>query len=144
MGLIYRGEYANPQMVELELEALDARLQALERVSAAATAPDATAVTIGRTLTAADSGSLFTNQGAAGAITIVLSSAIIGDTVRFYVATAQTLTLTASAGDTMRIADNTTAEGGSISSNVVGSLVWFQAVNDREWVAVQSVGSWTF
>lgn len=27
MGLIYRGEYKNPEMVELELEALDSRVQ---------------------------------------------------------------------------------------------------------------------
>ena len=27
MGLIYRGEYANPEMVGLELEAMDARIQ---------------------------------------------------------------------------------------------------------------------
>jgi hypothetical protein len=27
MGLIYRGEYRNPEMVELELEALDARVR---------------------------------------------------------------------------------------------------------------------
>ena len=27
MGLIYRGEYQNPQMVELEFEALDARVK---------------------------------------------------------------------------------------------------------------------
>lgn len=26
MGLVYRGEYANPQMVELELEQLDKRI----------------------------------------------------------------------------------------------------------------------
>jgi hypothetical protein len=31
MGLIYRGEYKNPEMVELELEALDTRIQALPK-----------------------------------------------------------------------------------------------------------------
>lgn len=31
MGLIYRGEYQNPECVELELEALDARVQAWPR-----------------------------------------------------------------------------------------------------------------
>ena len=31
MGLIYRGEYQNPECVELELEALDARIQTWPR-----------------------------------------------------------------------------------------------------------------
>jgi hypothetical protein len=36
MGLIYRGEYRNPEMVELEFEALDARMQAWPRKLATA------------------------------------------------------------------------------------------------------------
>lgn len=143
MGLAYRGEYANPEMVELELERIDAVLQALTTASTATTI-DATAVTVGRTLTSSDSGAMFTNQGASGSVTLVLPSATTGMSLRFYVQTAQTMTVQASAGDTIRIADNVTAQAGSISSNVVGSLVWLIAPNAAEWVSWQTSGSWTF
>ena len=143
MGLIYRGEYANPNMVELELDQMDAVLTTLATASTASTITTS-AVAVGRTLTAADSGTLFTNQNAAGSVAVILPSAVAGYNIRVYVATAQTLTVQAASGDTIRIADNETAEGGSISSNVVGSLVWLIAVDQQEWVSWQTSGSWTF
>lgn len=142
MGLVYRGEYANPHMVELELEFLEARLAAIE--SSAATAATVIRVTIGRVLTSDDDGSTVTNQGAGGAVTVVLPSAVSPMTMRFYVQTAQTLTVTANAGDTIRIGDNVTAQAGSIASDVVGSLVYLVAVNDAEWISFETAGSWTF
>lgn len=143
MGLVYRGEYANPQMVELELELIDARLAVLESVSTA-TVPTVIHVTTNKALAATETGSVVTNEGAGAATTVSLPSSLTDQVFRFYVQTAQTMTITAAAGDTIRIGDNVTAQAGSISSNVVGSLVYLVAVNDAEWVSFETAGSWTF
>ena len=40
MGLVYRGEYGNPHMVELELELIDARLSAIDEAQSASEASE--------------------------------------------------------------------------------------------------------
>jgi hypothetical protein len=93
---------------------------------------------------AADSGSVFTNEGDADGATVTLPSAAAGLGFAAYVQAAQTLTVTAASGDTIRIASSVTAAAGSITSSVVGSAVVLQAINATEWVALSSTGSWSF
>ena len=143
MGLVYRGEYANPNMVELELEQMDARVMALESATAAAS-PTTIAVTHSRTLSASETGSSVTNEGAASAIVVTLPSAVTDLTFRFYVQVAQTLEVVAGDGDTIRIGADVTAAGGSITSNTVGHSVVLVAVNNAEWIGFGSAGTWTF
>ena len=90
-----------------------------------------------------DSGVVYTNEGDADGATITLPTAAAGLQFIAYVQTAQTLTITAGTGDTIRIASNVTAAAGSITSAVVGSSVTLTAINATEWVALSSVGSWS-
>lgn len=103
-----------------------------------------TPVTTTASPAATDAGTVFTNEADADGATITLPTAAAGLNFIAYVQTAQTLTITASAGDTIRIASNVTAAAGSITSNVVGSSVTLVAINATEWVATASIGSWSF
>jgi hypothetical protein len=103
-----------------------------------------TAVTTTASPAATDTGAVYTNEGDADGATITLPTAAAGLRFTAYVQTAQTLTITAGTGDTIRIASNVTAGAGSITSAVVGSSVTLMAINATEWVATASVGSWSF
>jgi hypothetical protein len=103
-----------------------------------------TAVTTTASPAATDAGTVYTNEGDADGATITLPTAAAGLNLIAYVQTAQTLTITASSGDTIRIASSVTAAAGSITSNVVGSSVTLVAINATEWVATSSIGSWSF
>lgn len=43
----------------------------------------------------------------------------------------------------VRIGSNVTAAAGSITSNVVGSVITLTAINAVEWFATSVVGSWS-
>jgi hypothetical protein len=103
-----------------------------------------TAVTTTASPAATASRTVFTNEGDADGATVTLPTAAAGLQFTAYVQTAQTLTITAAAGDTIRIASTATAAAGSITSAVVGSSVTLTAINATEWVATASVGSWSF
>lgn len=92
---------------------------------------------------ATDSNALYTNEGDADGSVITLPTAAAGYSFTVYVQTAQTITVTANAGDTIRIANSVTAAAGSITSNVVGSSVTLEAINATEWVATAVVGTWS-
>lgn len=102
-----------------------------------------TAVTTTATPASTDSGTVFTNEGDGDGATVTLPAALAGLRFEFVVQAAQTLTVTAAAGDTIRIAGDVTAAAGSISSSTVGSSVALRAINATEWVATSSTGSWT-
>lgn len=103
-----------------------------------------TAVTTTATPAATDTRTIYTNEGDTDGATITLPAAAAGLQFTAYVQTAQTLTVTAASGDTIRIASEATAAAGSITSAVVGSSVTLVAINATEWVAISSVGSWSF
>lgn len=90
-----------------------------------------------------DSRTVYTNEGDADGTVFTLPTAIAGPQYTFIVQTAQTMTITASAGDTIRIGSSVTAAAGSISSLVVGSVITLQAINATEWIAISVVGSWS-
>ena len=102
------------------------------------------AVTASKSPADTESGEVYTNEGDADGATITLPTAASGLTFTCYVQTAQTLTVTAGSGDTIRSGASVTAAAGSITSNVVGSAITLVAINATEWVAVASVGTWTF
>jgi hypothetical protein len=103
-----------------------------------------TPVTTTATPAATDTRTVYTNEGDTDGATITLPTAVAGLQFTAYVQTAQTLTITAAAGDTLRIASSVTAAAGSITSAVVGSSVTLTAINATEWVATSSIGSWSF
>lgn len=85
-----------------------------------------------------------TNEGAFVETELRLPGAESGLWFSACVQIAQVLTITAGGGDTIRIASSVTADAGSIASNMVGSAVILHAINDTEWVALSSTGSWSF
>lgn len=102
------------------------------------------AVTTTKSPSAAESREVYTNEGDADGSVLTLPTAAAGLEYTFVVQSAQTQTITANAGDTIRIAGTVTAAAGSISSAVVGSSVTLTAINATEWIATSVVGTWSF
>ncbi len=86
---------------------------------------------------------VFTNEGAGATVNFTLPTASAGMEFEFFVMAAQTLRVTAAAGDTIRIAASESAAAGNIANNVVGSYVKITALNATNWVAAAVVGTWT-
>lgn len=98
----------------------------------------------GGAITASMSWTVQTNEGATGMATFTLPSAAANIQVTFLVQDADGITIDADAGDTIRIGASVTAAGATISSTTIGTSVTLVAINDTEWAAVSSVGTWTF
>lgn len=92
---------------------------------------------------AADARKVLTNRGATALNyhTLPAASAGLGPFI-FMVVDSDGVRVDAQAGDTIRIAGNVSPAAGNISSTTVGSCVWLVALNDTEWAAVVSVGTW--
>lgn len=95
-----------------------------------------------------DRGFHFTNEGASAIIVFNLPAAVVNTTTggfyyNFFVQDADGLTITAAAGDTIRIGTQVTAAAGSISSTVIGSSIRLHCINATEWVCEAIVGPWT-
>jgi hypothetical protein len=91
-----------------------------------------------------DNNKLFNNQGAAALVAFTLPGAAAGRTFLFVVQDVDGLSITAAAGDTIRIEVNVTAAGGTITSTTIGSTVRLTALNTTEWIAEFYIGLWTF
>lgn len=89
-----------------------------------------------------DKNTVFTNEGATGAITFNLPTAVAGLTFTFFVQDTDGIIISAAAGDTIRIDTLVTAAGGSVTSTAIGSSVTLVAINTTEWVAVAALGTW--
>jgi hypothetical protein len=98
------------------------------------------------TLTAADTGKLYTNTGAAGTVVLTLPAATLTNNVGpeffFCVRAAQTLRITAGAGDVINRASAATAAGGNISSNTVRSCIRLTVSAAGFWDALSETGTW--
>lgn len=91
----------------------------------------------------AESGTVYTNEGAAEGATLTLPAAAPGQYVTCIIQAARALVVTAGAGDTIRLGGAVTAAGGSVTSAVVGATLVLLAINTSEWVATAVVGSWS-
>lgn len=93
------------------------------------------------TLTVAESGSLHTNEGAAGDITLTLPAAAAGLHFYFQVVTGTVnLQIAPGAGDSVRVV--ATSGSTNARSSTKGHCVHFVAVNANEWVAQSFTGTW--
>lgn len=101
------------------------------------------AVTTTKSPSAAESRELYTNEGDADGAGVTLPTAAAGLEFSFVVQAAQLFTITAAAGDTIRVGANVTAAAGYIRSNRIGDHVRLVAINATEWVAVAWAGEWT-
>jgi len=97
----------------------------------------------GRTITAAESGSVYSNEGAAAIAPFVLPAAAAGLNYSFIVQDADGIRVTAAAGDTIRIAGDVSGAAGKIENAVIGSTVKLTAINATEWVGSVGAGTWT-
>ena len=92
---------------------------------------------------ASDGDNFFTNAGATGSVNFTLPTAAAGLTYTFYIDAAQTLTITAGASTTIRIAGNVSASAGNITSNTVGNCITLVAISSTKWVTKSHEGTWT-
>jgi len=102
-----------------------------------------TAKTSDDTITVGESNTVFTNEGATGTVILTLPSAVAGLTYEFYIQANETFTITAATGDTIRVTNQVSVTGGTISRNRVGNLVKMVAINSTEWVVETIMGVWT-
>lgn len=97
------------------------------------------------TVVVLDSGTVFTNNGAAGAVAFTLpASPTVGLTYTFVVMTAQNVVITANTGQTIRNGGSTSTSGGTATNNVVGSTITIIAMTATQWFVVNTpIGTWT-
>lgn len=89
-----------------------------------------------------DANKMFTNTGAGGAVNLTLP-VLQGLEFTFYIDAAQTLTITAPASTTIRVAGSVTSAAGNISANTVGNCITLKCISSTQWVAVSQEGTWT-
>lgn len=97
------------------------------------------------TLTAAQSGTLFTNQGAVAEIDLTLPGApspFEPLTFTLLVVAAQLFGFICPAGVTITNGTDSTSAGGSIKSNAVGDLLTILMVSPTQWVIQNVTGLW--
>ncbi|OQC39624.1 MAG: hypothetical protein BWX64_01613 [Acidobacteria bacterium ADurb.Bin051] len=94
-------------------------------------------------LTAAESGTLLTNEGATAQNYHTLPTAAVGLCFEFVVADADGIRIVAGADDTIRVAGDVSATAGYIQNSTIGGAVRLCAINAVEWVAMSYVGTWT-
>lgn len=105
----------------------------------------ATADADGGALTAADSGEIFTNQGATGAATFVLPAALPGMEFFFYVMAAQELRIDPNGTETVGLPSTGVqqAAGKYIGADAVGEYVHLLCVKAGQWETLGFRGTWT-
>lgn len=92
---------------------------------------------------AADAGKTFTNEGTTVKIVFNLPAAAASlGPFTFYVQDTDGIQVVAGSGDTIRIAASVSGAAGNIDSTTVGSTATLVAINDTEWVATSSLGTW--
>lgn len=95
------------------------------------------------TVMVADTGVLFNNSGAAGAVTNTLPAAIVGLHYGLDVETAQNFAFKAIGTDTIRSAGTASAAAGLIFSSTVGGTVHITCNVAGKWVVDSLIGSWS-
>lgn len=94
------------------------------------------------TVTSADNGTHFDNQGATGTVTFTLPTAAVGLHYTFTVDAAHTVNVTAGGSDAIAIGQSNTGAGGSRSSADPYSLITIECHKTGQWVTSSIVGDW--
>jgi parallel beta-helix repeat protein len=85
----------------------------------------------------------YDNIGAGGAVTYNLPTAVAGLRIRFIVAVAQNMVVTASSGDKINLGTSSSSVAGTATSNAPFSMIELLAVDATNWVAISATGTWT-
>jgi hypothetical protein len=93
-------------------------------------------------VTAADDGTLFTNIGATGPITITLPASAPAFTVRFACVAAFPMIVQAVGADVIYNGTAVSTAAGTISSNTVTSTIELAGVSGAKWLSFGPTGSW--
>lgn len=97
----------------------------------------------GKTLLEQETGRGYTNEGATAQTVFALPEALPGLTYTFIVQDADGIRVNAFSSDTIRIGATVSASAGNMQSTAIGSVVTLLAINQVEWVATISIGTWT-
>lgn len=91
-----------------------------------------------------DNGKVFTNEGAAGAITFALPAATVGQWYRFVVKVAQELRLDPNGSETISLPTGVQqAAGKYITADAIGERISIECVKAGIWETSEGVGTWT-
>lgn len=91
-----------------------------------------------------DNGKLFTNEGAAGAITFSLPAATVGQRYEFYVMAAQELRIDPNGTQTIALDTGVQqAAGAYLTANAVGEHIAVICVKAGQWETRDARGTWT-
>lgn len=93
-------------------------------------------------ITAAQSGTVFTNEGASALGTFNLPTAAANLIYTFVVQDSDGIKIVANTGDTIRISASASASAGNATSTVIGSTVTIVAINATEWISISTNGTW--
>lgn len=94
-------------------------------------------------LTAAESGTLLTNEGSTAQNYHTLPSAAAGLQFDFVVQDSDGMRIVAATGDTIRDVATVSSAAGYIQSTTVGSTLRLVAINATEWIVTAKQGTWT-
>lgn len=92
-------------------------------------------------LSALESGTIFSNEGATAKVYHTLPTAAARLNYGFYVQGSNGIRVVANTGDNIRIATSVSASAGYAESTTVGTFLHLYAINATEWVAIALVGS---
>ena len=102
-----------------------------------------TAKTTSYSVLSGDSGTFFTNTGAAGTVNFTLPTASAGFWCSVYTDAVQTVTITAPASTTIKMGGTTSASAGNVTNAVAGNCITLIAISSTQYVAIGYTGSWT-
>ncbi len=98
--------------------------------------------TTSQTITTSQSGTLFTNIGAAGTVIMTLPAAAEGLKYRFACVAAFTLSVLAVGSDVIYNGTESSTAAGTVSSNTVTSTIELVGVSGGKWLAFGPTGLW--
>lgn len=94
-------------------------------------------------ITAAESGTTFTNEGSTAQNYHTLPTAVAGLIYTFYVDDADGIRIVANTGDLIQINGIVSSSAGYCESTAIGSSITLTAINATDWVAISVIGTWT-
>jgi hypothetical protein len=96
------------------------------------------------TLKVGEIGTIHTNEGAAGAITLTLPAATVGLHYDFVVKAAQELRIDPNGTETISLPTGAQqAAGKYIGADAIGEFIRIACVKAGEWTTLGSIGTWT-